>query len=435
MIEQRNAVALAENMGSRFSMEPGMVFGSATNYSFDMSVLELLGTFMYGMQLYLIADTDPMNILKLIASNKIDAIQMTPSRVRQLLDLEPACTKALQHLKLLLVGGEALSPASYAYLKGLTATKVLHVYGPTETTVWSSSAELQSSTSLHIGKPLTNENILILDEQLNLAPIGVIGEICIGGEGVARGYLNKEELTAEKFVPHPYQPGKRIYRTGDTGRWLADGNIEFIGRKDDQVKIRGYRVELGEIENVLQQHPDVDAVTVITRSNADQGKDLVAYVVSKARLNAADMQQYVGLHLPAYMVPAYFVQLDVLPLNKNGKINRKALPDPEDAGMRTGITYVAPRNEIEEKLVLMWQEILGREHIGVKDSFFHLGGHSLKATGLIGRIKKEFNIEVDLRSLFAEPTIEVLADRISNDTWLQASVVEGDNDYFEEVKI
>jgi len=419
MIEHRSVVSFCENFSAVFGLEAGMVLASATNYTFDISVLELVGTLVNGISVVLLADTDAATVLQQVSAGSVDALQLTPSRLNQLVEESPNGIAALSGLKVMLVGGEALSPASYESLKTLNGTKVINVYGPTETTIWSTALEVRGSDALTIGRPLLNEQVFILDERHSLCPVGIAGEICIGGEGLARGYWNNEALTAERFIAHPFSEGKRVYRTGDVGRWLADGTIEYMGRKDAQVKIRGYRIELGEIEHALQQHEAIEAAAVVARTGAGGEQELVAYVVSRAALNTSDTASFLGRKLPAYMLPAHYVQLEALPLTPSGKLNRKALPDPGAAAMGTGVSYVAPRNETEAALAAIWQEILGREQISVKDSFFALGGNSLKATRLASQIHKKFDVKVALKDFFNEPTIEGVATGLSTLLWVR----------------
>ncbi|HSH67476.1 MAG TPA: condensation domain-containing protein, partial [Bacteroidia bacterium] len=374
-----------------------------TNYTFDISVLELLGTLVCGLKLLLISDTDPFTVLKLLSAQAFNVLQITPSRLNQLLNTDPEAINKLKHLKVLLIGGEALNPDTYERLKELTTTRVINVYGPTETTIWSTCFEIKPDASLSIGKPLLNESVLILNNHNKLSAVGVVGEICIGGDGLARGYINKPELTKEKFSCHPFKKEERIYKTGDLGKWLPDGNIEFIGRKDDQVKVRGYRIELGEIENTLQRHQDINSAVVMAKRYEGE-MELVAYIVGKKSLQIADIRSYLSQSLPVYMLPNHYVQLDEMPLNSSGKVDRKRLPD----GMRmaVGTEYIAPRNETEEALVLIWQELLGKDKISVKDNFFDLGGHSLKATWLISKIFKTFEVKLELKVLFANAILE-----------------------------
>ena len=230
----------------------------------------------------------------------------------------------------------------------------------------------------------------------------MMGELCISGDGVARGYLNRTELTAEKFVPNPFSSDQRMYRTGDLARWLPGGNIEFLGRIDHQVKIRGFRIELGEIESQILKLGAVKEAVVLAKEDALGDKYLCAYTVSGEEISTSELRKHLSVELPDYMIPSYFVQLESMPLTLNGKLDRKALPEPEG---EAGAEYVAPRNSTEEILVQIWSEILGRERVGIYDNFFELGGHSLKATVMISRVHKELSVELPLKELFKVPTI------------------------------
>jgi len=270
-----------------------------------------------------------------------------------------------------------------------------------------------------IGTPITNMHIYLLDQHHALAPIGVAGEVYVGGIGLVRGYMNRPDLTAERFIPDPFanRAGGRLYRTGDLARYLPDGTLEYLGRIDQQVKIRGFRIELREIESVLRQHPSVqDAVVLAIR---EQGGDtrLVAYVVGSMQdnhedtsLQAALLRSFLQQHLPDYMLPAIFVALEALPLLPNSKVNRNALPAPDAAalGQSTATTYEAPRTPMEELLVEIWADVLKRERIGIHDNFFDIGGHSLLATQVISRIRTVFHVDLPVRSLFENPTVESL---------------------------
>ncbi|MDP1815334.1 MAG: non-ribosomal peptide synthetase, partial [Leadbetterella sp.] len=247
-------------------------------------------------------------------------------------------------------------------------------------------------------------------------------------------YLNQEELTSEKFIASPFKEGERLYKTGDLGRWLPDGNIEFIGRKDNQVKIRGYRIELGEIEQALLKSEQIEAAIVLAKENQKNEKELVAYITAKEKQNTSELRSYLKKLLPEYMVPSHYVQLDSFPMTSNGKIDRKSLPDPQGLDLVNGVEYVTPRNEIEEKLAKIWQEVLHRENIGIKDDFFALGGHSLKIIKVINQINKQFGLKYDLKGVYAEPTIESMAQKIKTDIWFKESKVENESDYT-EVKI
>jgi acyl carrier protein len=255
-----------------------------------------------------------------------------------------------------------------------------------------------------------------LDSHQQPVPVGVGGELHIGGEGLARGYLDRPELTAERFIPDPYSadPEARLYKTGDLARYLPDGNLEYLGRIDHQVKIRGYRIELGEIEAVLDQHPSVRGTVVSVREDALGDKQLVAYVVPASQTQGLlpELRGYLQKKLPAYMVPSTFTLLDEVPLTPNGKVNRKALPAPDPSGFRAEDAYAEPRTPVEEQLVEIWEEVLGLERVGVHDDFFELGGHSLLATRVVSRVHDILGVKLSLRSLFEGSTVSGLTDKL-----------------------
>jgi acyl carrier protein len=268
-------------------------------------------------------------------------------------------------------------------------------------------------TLIPIGRPIPNTQAYILDDHLNPVPIGVPGELHVGGAGLARGYLNRPELTAEKFMPHPFssEPGARLYKTGDLARYRPDGAIEFLGRGDNQVKIRGYRIELGEIEAVLAQHPALQEAVVLARDDVPGDRRLVAYVVPRPDVplpSADELRQSLQQRLPAYMVPAAFVPLEALPLTPNGKVDRKALPPP-DRSRAAQEALVAPRTPAEDLLAAIWADVLQVEQVGIYDNFFELGGHSLLATQVISRVRKALQVEVPVRRIFEAPTLAELA--------------------------
>jgi acyl carrier protein len=310
--------------------------------------------------------------------------------------------------------GEALPPTLVERFYDRFAGPVVltNLYGPTEAAVdvscWTCPRE-DSSGVVPIGRPVWNTSLYVLDAALQPVPVGVPGELFIGGVQVARGYLDRPGLTAERFIPDPFSadPGARLYRTGDRARWRADGAIEYLGRLDFQVKIRGFRIELGEIEAVLREHESVADCVVVARGDAGEQR-LVAYVVGGAETDA--LREHLRQGLPDYMVPSAFVSLSHLPLTPSGKLDRKALPAPEYAAAADG--YVAPRTPVEEVLAAVWAEVLRLERVGVHDNFFELGGHSLLATRMASRIRAEFSVELPLRTLFEGPTVAALAARV-----------------------
>jgi amino acid adenylation domain-containing protein len=377
-----------------------------SSIAFDASVWEIFPYLIAGATLYPInrdeIRIDSNELASFFNSNGISHVYL-PTKVCQELikqKVEIFNTKVL-------TGGEALT------LSSTNSIPVFNNYGPTENTVVTSSYECKeiSSTNISIGKPIDNVECLILSEKNTLQPIGAIGEICVGGAGLARGYLNQPELTEEKFIAHPFREGERLYKTGDLGRWLPDGTLEFRGRKDHQVKIRGYRIELGEIESVLEQVEDVSQSVVVAREDQQGNKQLVAYVVSAQSMGKAAIQKVLAEKLPDYMIPRAYVFLEELPLTHNGKVDRKALPVPQDDAYHKQV-YVAPETELEIQLAEIWQQVLGIEKVGLHDNFFDLGGHSLAFTNLNVRIKTCFNIKIGLHDFFNTPTIAKLAQAI-----------------------
>jgi amino acid adenylation domain-containing protein len=328
-----------------------------------------------------------------------------------------------EQLRLVIVGGDALKPETLREWQQtpLSRARLLNAYGPTETTVTATTFEVPPDFNIAahyhtpIGRPLPNRRLYVLDRQLQPVPVGVPGELYIGGAGVARGYLNRPELTAEKFIEWAVGSGhgQRLYRTGDLVRWLADGNIEFLGRVDFQVKLRGFRIEPGEIEAALSAHPSVREAVVQAREAKSGGKQLVAYVTTPqdSALTPAELSGFLKARLPDYMVPAAFVMLEAMPLTSGGKIDRRALPAPEAAAVSPD--YVAPRTPLEEEIARIWRRVLQTERVGIQDNFFEIGGHSLLATQIISQLREQFCVELPLRRLFEAPTIEGTARLIA----------------------
>ncbi|HYO55498.1 condensation domain-containing protein, partial [Archangium sp.] len=359
---------------------------------------------------------DSAYLVKLIEEQQITTVHFVPSMLQVFLE-EPgleACTS----LERIICSGEAL-PANLAERCQERLGAELHnLYGPTEAAVdvtWWACRRGEHRSSIPIGRPIDNTRIYLLSPQLHPVPEGVRGELYIAGEGLARGYLGRPELTAERFVPDPFsgEAGARMYRTGDVARYLEDGNIEYLGRLDFQVKIRGLRIELGEIEAALGQHPAVREVLVVAREDAPGGARLVAYVVAdKAGApSVGELREFLKQTLPEHMVPAAFVVLDELPLTPNGKVDRRALPKP--AAQEEGV-FVAPRGAIEEMVAGIWARLLGVAKVGVHDNFFELGGHSLLVTQVISRVRETFKVELPIRSLFGAPTVAGLARSIES---------------------
>ncbi|MCB2411218.1 non-ribosomal peptide synthetase, partial [Hymenobacter lucidus] len=426
MIEHRSVVRLVRNT-NYVPMRAGDQLLQTGSLSFDATTFELWGMLLNGGTLHLVPQAHLLDIQRLkhyLLDAQITTAWFTSFWFNQLVDLD---LELFSGLKYILVGGDKLSPRHIKAVKeAYPALLIVNGYGPTENTTFSLCHPIEQVTDqpIPIGSPIANSTAYVLDARQQLCGVGVVGEICLGGAGLARGYLNQPELTAEKFIAHPFQAGERLYRTGDLGRWLPDGTLEFVGRVDAQIKIRGYRVELGEIEAVLQSHSDVATAVVQARTDAAGDSSLVAYVVSKQELPVAQLRAYMNERLPAYMVPAYFVELEALPLNANGKLDRHKLPAVQELGFADEAEYTESRTELEAKLVVIWEEILGKEKISVTTNFFELGGHSLKAMRLLSQIHKEFDVQLSFPAFFANPTIEGIAGEIEKTYWANNELFE-----------
>ncbi|MCX6584832.1 MAG: amino acid adenylation domain-containing protein [Candidatus Aminicenantes bacterium] len=440
MVVHRNVVRLVKN-NNFIDLKEGDSILLTGALEFDASTFEIWGALLNGLPLHLVSKDTILSAYKLekaLERNGVSTMWMTSPLFNQMVDANIGVFKGLKNL---VVGGDVLSPIHINRVRrrfpGLT---VINGYGPTENTTFSITHRIQEDyqENIPIGKPIGNSTAYILDEHGYLAPLGVPGELYVGGDGLAGGYLNNPELTAEKFIKSfSGGPGGRfykkaplvLYKTGDLARWLADGPpaggatkgiIEFLGRIDQQVKIRGYRIEPGEIENRLMRVDFIKEAVVIDRKNSDGEKYLCAYIVvdktpagEPIKVDVGELKRILARQLPDYMLPSYFVPLERIPLTANGKVDRKALPAPPDA-IGGGVAYVAPRNKIEQALVDMWRNVLGvhKERIGIDADFFDLGGHSLKATVLAAKIQKGFDVRIPLSELFRIPTIRELAGYI-----------------------
>jgi natural product biosynthesis luciferase-like monooxygenase protein len=360
-----------------------------------------------------------------IARHRVTHLQCTPSLAR-MIGFDRESMKVFGSLRKLILGGEALAPGLAKQLKEIVAADIHNMYGPTETTIWSATQVLErNDDAVVIGRPIANTQIYILDQRFEPVPIGVPGELFIGGHGVARGYYNCPDLTAEKFLPDPFSShaGGRMYTTGDRARFLPEGKIEFLGRLDYQVKIRGYRIELGEVEKALEQHTGVREAVVVAHDGKPENV-LTAYLIPSQRnvgpqsnlsepaLNAGAFRSFLKDKLPEYMIPSAFVMLDSFPLTPNGKVNRKALPAPEAQKMEHGMPFIPPESPTEKALAEIWEETLGRDRVGINDNFFELGGHSILATQLVARIRAHFGLDLPLRDFFTSPTIKEISEII-----------------------
>jgi len=398
------------------------------SYAFDFSVWEIWGALLYGGRLVVVpflTSRSPDDFLALLAAERVTVLNQTPSAFRQLIhaddQAEAAGRSPALALRHVVFGGEALDPAtlrSWTERRGESTPLLVNMYGITETTVHVTyrvvtRADVERGSTSPVGVPIPDLAVHLLDPRGRSVPVGVPGEMYVAGAGVARGYLGRAALTAERFVPDPFSgvPGARLYRSGDLARRVADGSLEYLGRIDLQVKVRGFRIELGEIEGVLLEHPSVREAVVLARGSGAEERRLVAYFVpSGPAASTAELRAHLAERLPDHMVPAAFMALDRFPLTGNGKTDRAALPDPEP--VESGAGYVAPRTPTEEILAGIWAELLGAERVGVDDSFFELGGHSLLATRVVSRVRDAFGIELPLRALFEAPVLSALAAEV-----------------------
>ncbi|MEA5517927.1 amino acid adenylation domain-containing protein [Limnoraphis robusta] len=411
-------------MQNTYQLTPSDRILQKTPFSFDVSVWEFFWPLLNGACLVMAkpeGHKDSHYLVKLIIAQQITTLHFVPSMLQAF--LEEKDLKQCKSIQQVFCSGEALTlELQNLFFKHFDA-ELHNLYGPTEAaidvTAWTCIRDSKLST-VPIGYPIANTQIYILDSHLQPVPIGVPGELHIGGVGLARGYYNRPELTAEKFIPNPFNYQKtsdRLYKTGDLVRYLADGNIEYLGRLDYQVKIRGLRIELGEIETVLNQHPDIKACRVIAQNYHLNDQYIVAYIILQEPLSTLEqlnqkLQDFLAEKLPDYMIPSHFITLDQFPLTPSGKLDQQSLPKLENINQKTSV-YVAPQNPIEEKIVIIWQEVLKLEKIGIYDNFFELGGHSLLATRVNSRLREAFKMDIPLRTLFEKPTVYSLAERIS----------------------
>jgi amino acid adenylation domain-containing protein len=423
MVEHRSCLNMALDQIKTFNINEHDKVLQFASISFDASVLEIFMALSAGAQLVLVTKQlihQGGDFVKYLNSKQVSVVAITATY------LETLAIQQLSFLRVLITGGESLSVEKAMECASLA--EYYNEYGPTECSVCSSIYKVgkkdKGRMSIPIGEPIANAQLYIVDSSLNLVAQGVVGEICISGAGLARGYLNQEALTKEKFIASPFKEGERLYKTGDLARWMEDGNVEFLGRRDDQVKIRGYRIELGEIEHALLKHEEIKQAVVLAKENQPGEKELVAYITANAEQNTNDLRAYLGETLPVYMLPAYFVQLEVMPLTANGKIDRKSLPDPEGLGLTSGAEYVAPHNDLEEKVIEIWEMVLGQKNIGMNDDFFDLGGFSMRAIGLIAEYNKSFNVRLTIQEVFKRTKLYEHAKLIETQIWIKTSSVE-----------
>ena len=423
LVNHSNVVRLFEATENWYHFNSQDVWTMFHSYAFDFSVWEIWGALLHGGRLVVVpylVTRSPESFYRLLSQEKVTILNQTPSAFRQLIQVEQGIEPDLDlQLRLVIFGGEALETKSlqpWFERHGDQCPQLVNMYGITETTVHVTyrplnMADLQETGSV-IGRPIPDLQVYLLDSYLQLVPVGVPGEMYVGGAGVTRGYLNRDQLTAERFIVSPFN-NSSLYKTGDKACYLPNGDLEYLGRIDNQVKLRGFRIELGEIEALLASHAQVWETVVLVREDTAGDKRLVAYLVPQPEitLKIEEIRQFMKAQLPDYMVPNAFVILEALPLTANGKVDRRALPLPDLDSERLD-KYIAPRTPMEEKLVTIWEQVLKVEQVGINDNFFELGGHSLLVTQLVSRIRDTFNIEIPLRDLFTAPTVSQLAASI-----------------------
>lgn len=422
MLENRSVVNFFTGMDRAIGCAPG-VWLAVTSFSFDISVLELLWTLTRGFKVVVHGDEGTAAIADEITRHGVTHLQMTPSLAR-MLTLDAGAFAALSLLKQMLLGGEAVPASLIHHIRQIFSGEIYNMYGPTETTIWSTTYRVEEpGSTVPIGRPISNTQIYMLDAELQPVHAGEIGELFIGGDGVARGYWNRPDLTANRFLTIPSLSPHRIYRTGDLARLLPDGNIEFLGRADFQVKLRGHRIEPGEIEAILEQYNGVRQAVVVVREDREGDKRLIAYLVVKASgaESAGTLRSVLESKLPDYMVPSAFVFLPELPLTDNGKIDRKALlklPPPSSAvnasvGQPQNESSNQASNEMERIVAAAWQDALGIPSVSMNDNFFDLGAHSLTVAEVHAKLQEALGREISLLDLFQFSTVSALARHLA----------------------
>lgn len=426
LIEHRSAINRLNWMHRSYPIDATDVILQKTPFTFDVSVWELFWGATKGAVLHLLApegEKDPREIIEAIHRHQVTTLHFVPSMLQIfLLHLQqhPEDIGKLSSMKQIFASGEALHIHQMRLFQSLLyerlGTRLVNLYGPTEATVDVSYFDCfseQVDQLVPIGKPIDNIQLLVLNDHFQLQPVGVPGELCIAGDGLARGYLNQLKLSEEKFIDHPFNKNNKLYRTGDLARWREDGQIEYLGRMDYQVKIRGYRIECDEIAFHMSSDSRMRDAIVIAHQDAQSEYYLCGYYISDEEISRKEWDTHLSRSMPEYMIPSFYIRMDQFPLSANGKINRKSLPLP-DVHTRDEVEYVKPSNDIEFRLTAIWQEILGVQQVGVQDNFFSLGGHSLRAAQLVMKIHEAFHISISLKEVFQSPTIKQLADQIAS---------------------
>ncbi|MFF2528400.1 edeine biosynthesis hybrid PKS-NRPS EdeI [Brevibacillus sp. NPDC058079] len=414
MVEHGNLMSFCSGIGKHIDFASADKMLAVTTISFDIFLLETIVPLTKGMTVVIATEqqqADPQVLKELILQKEITFLQLTPSRLQLMLE-EKSNLHALDCLKAILLGGEALSSSLFQRLRTQTKARLYNLYGPTETTIWSTVQDLTEAEEVTIGAPLPNTQVYILDEHLQVQPMKITGDLYIAGDGVTRGYFGQPTLTDERYIPNPFKPGQRMYKTGDLARWLPDGRVEYVGRSDFQCKVRGYRIELGEIESALCQHPDITEAVVSVRDTASNPY-LSAYYMAERTLDSDELRAMLSRSLPDYMIPHFYTHMSMWPLTPNGKLDRKSLPEP-DSLQDKHTEYQAPATRLEEQVAGIWREVLKRETVGMQDNFFQIGGTSLLLVQVHAKLEQLYPGRVRIADLFAHPTLFSLTKFLKN---------------------
>ncbi len=418
MLTHRNVNNFIQGASEVIDFSQNKSIASVTTISFDIFVLESLLPLTKGMTIVVAEEKElksPELLNTLLQKKKIKMLQTTPSRLKLLLE-STGDRKGLRGLSDIMVGGESLANDVLDELRKNTSAKIYNMYGPTETTVWSTIKELTNEDQISIGKPINNTEIFILGPNDVPLPIGVPGQLCIGGDSVALGYFNNKQLTDQKFVTIPSLSKGKIYKTGDLAKWLSDGTIVFQGRIDSQIKIRGFRIELGEIEQALRSHPNIKEAVTLIKEYSDYDKRIIAYIISNKTIDSQKLRQYLLDLLPEYMIPSDFKGISTIPFTPNGKIDRIALASSEIGSIGSGVDFVPAKSSLEKTIASIWKEVLDVSTVGVNDNFFDLGGNSLLTIQIVSRLKKHVTKKLKVLDLFRYTTIKALAEYLTDDS-------------------
>jgi amino acid adenylation domain-containing protein len=422
LLEHENVVRLFINDSPLFDFDENDTWTVFHSTSFDFSVWEIFGALLFGGKLVMVPSMvakDPAAFLQLLRRQRATVLSQTPSAFYKLIRQELEINDSELAVRYVVFGGEALSPGKLKdWKEKYPATRLINMFGITETTVHVTFKEITgkeiAGNISNIGRPIPTLSCYVLNQYGKLQPVGVPGELYVGGPGVARGYLNRDELTRQRFLQSPFRNNERLYRSGDLVKLTANGEMEYIGRIDNQVKIRGYRIELAEIENALLKIDGVKEAIVLVIPGVDEEKSLAAYLVAAAQLHVPQVRMELSKHVPAHMIPAYFIQLAEIPLTTNGKADKNALRKLYKSGISDGVEYLAARNELEQQLISIWEEVLDRKPIGVRHGFFELGGDSIKILRLVGQFKTKLGLDIAIADIYRHSTVEELANYISS---------------------